>query len=205
MAHALPGVSASDIAEVIATITTLVDDGSAAPVRRAAERLIKTGLARHHLPVDASTVRAARQALCINLGRSVTPFAGAGELLASIKDAGLRCVVLSNTTFRDAEMYARDFAALGWDFFIDGCVTSVDIGCGKPDRRIFRAAIQEVGVDTRASAMIGNSEQADIVPAIDLGLRTVRVALEEPLPATSAADAVVDSLARARDVLLSWA
>jgi FMN phosphatase YigB (HAD superfamily) len=205
MKNALPGVSASDIAEVIATITTLVDEGSAAPVRRAAERLVKTGLARHRLPVDSATVRAARQALCTNLGRSVTPFAGAGELLAGIKSAGLTCVILSNTTFRDAEMYGRDFAALGWDGFIDGCITSVDVGCGKPDRRIFCAAIRAAAVDAHAVAMIGNSEDADIVPAIELGLRALRVALEDPLPATSVADAVTDSLTAARDVLLSWA
>jgi hypothetical protein len=53
--------------------------------------------------------------------------------------------------------------------------------------------------------MIGNSEANDIEPAIELGIRTIRVAIEEPLPTSSAAHAVVTTLDAALAIIDNWA
>jgi len=43
-----------------------------------------------------------------------------------------------------------------------------------------------------------------VVPAKRLGMRAIRVAIEEPKPASSEADAVTDSLEEAARVLRAW-
>ncbi len=49
--------------------------------------------------------------------------------------------------------------------------------------------------------MIGNSEDNDILPACSLGIRTLRVTIEEPAPAVSAASRIVGSLTEATRML----
>ena len=113
-------------------------------------------------------------------------------------------VVVSNTTFRDADDYADDFDALGWSGCIDAVITSLDVGHPKPDAQMFRAALDVLGVPPGAAAMVGNSEAADIAPAKALGIRTILVAIEDPVPAHTEADAVATSLAQALDIITAW-
>ena len=54
------------------------------------------------------------------------------------------------------------------------------------------------------TAMVGNSEAADIAPAKALGLRTILVAIEDPVPTHTEADALATSLAQALDIITSW-
>src|SRR5213594_1666022 len=103
----------------------------------------------------------------------------------------MRSVVLSNGVTRDAEMYMEDFKALGVVQYIDRVISSVDVGFLKPHSAIFEAALQAAGCRPDQSLMIGNSEANDIAPAHALGMRTIRVCIEEPPPLESAADAVV--------------
>jgi putative hydrolase of the HAD superfamily len=112
-------------------------------------------------------------------------------------------VILSNTTFRDAEVYARDFETLGWTRWIDACVTSVDAGCRKPDPTIFQMAIRAAGTSAKRCVMIGDSEEADILPATALGMRTIRIL--ENSGTGSAADAIANSLIEVLDTVRLWA
>jgi len=84
-------------------------------------------------------------------------------------------------------------------------VTSLDVGFRKPHPAMFEAGLREAGCATDACLMIGDSEVKDIQPAVGLGMRAIRVAIEAPRPASSAADAVVTSLSQARSVLTEWA
>ena len=52
-------------------------------------------------------------AMCIPAGQRVSPFPGARSLLAAIRDEGLRCVIVSNTVWRSAAAYRRDFEGFG--------------------------------------------------------------------------------------------
>lgn len=106
--------------------------------------------------------------------------------------------------FRDAEMYQRDFEALGWAAWVDGCVTSVDAGCRKPDQRIFELALEVAGSRPERCVMVGNSEYADIAPAVRMGMRAILVAIEDPPPLTTAAGACVTALDLTLDVLQKW-
>jgi putative hydrolase of the HAD superfamily len=196
--------------QAAASVIDAVGGQMAAPPAEAAEDggnaevVIARVLAERGFERDPVSVRRALRALCAPLAGNLSPFDGAAELLSGIRNLGLRCLVVSNTTFRDAEMYKRDFEAFGWDGWVDGYVTSVDAGCSKPDERIFRLALEMSGSPPQLCVMIGNSEQADVEPALRLGMRAIRVAIEEPAPAVTAADAWASELHQALCVLEDW-
>jgi FMN phosphatase YigB (HAD superfamily) len=136
---------------------------------------------------------------------SVELFPGAGELLETIYRLGLRCVVLSNVQVRGAAQYWRDFNDLDVAHLIDVIVTSLDVGFRNPHPAMFEVALRVASCAAAECLMIGNSEVKDIQPAVALGMRAIRVAIEEPRPATSAAQAVVTSLFQAGSILTEWA
>jgi FMN phosphatase YigB (HAD superfamily) len=137
---------------------------------------------------------AVRRALCVPfLGRHQL-LEGAADLVRCLGADGLALVVVSNTVFRDAACYWRDFADVGLDGFLAGIVTSVDVGWRKPHPAIFEAAVGVSGVPPERTAIVGNSECCDIIPGLKLGMTAVRVAIEEPPPVFSDADAVAVSL-----------
>jgi HAD superfamily hydrolase (TIGR01509 family) len=204
VARVIGGQSALGAEALIAAITERVDEGQAPDLDAPPQQVIGEALVQAGLPSDAPTIRAVRQALCADLGSQVSPLAGARELLEGIRRLGLRCVIVSNTMFRDAEVYDHDFRTLGWGGLIDGCVTSVDVGQRKPDRRMFDTAIEMAAVAPESCVMIGDSEDADIVPAVAMGMRAIRVTIEDPGPRDTEAQAIVSSLAEVLEVLRSW-
>jgi putative hydrolase of the HAD superfamily len=119
---------------------------------------------------------------------------GAAAMVQALRTDGVGLTVISNTVFRDADSYWQDFAAAGLGTCLSGIVTSVDVGWRKPHPAIFDAALDVTGVPASRTAIVGNSETSDIVPALDLGMIAILVAIEEPPPVYSAADAVVTSL-----------
>jgi len=147
---------------------------------------------------------AVRSAMCLPaLGRyDLLP--GARELLTTIKALGLPCVLVSNGIWRTGADYRKDFEDLGAADYIDAIISSVDLGFRKPHRVIFEAALAACGCQAPRCVMIGNSEEKDVEPALAMGMRTIRVAIEEPKPAASAAHAVVGSLYEVPDVLRVW-
>ncbi len=153
---------------------------------------------------DELDVVAVRRALCPPAVPGTRLFPGAAELLTSCRTYGLRCVIVSNVQVRGALEYWRDFTDLGIAHLIDAVVTSLDVGMRKPHRAIFEAAIREAGCEPSACVIVGNSEPNDIQPAIALGMRAIRVAIEEPPPASSAAHAVVTSLYNALGFFRRW-
>jgi FMN phosphatase YigB (HAD superfamily) len=146
-----------------------------------------------------------RRAMCTPVVRYVPLFAGAEELLRGIKSLGLTCVVVSNVQVRGAAEYWRDFSDYGFAQYVDAVVTSLEVGFRKPHPAMFETALRAAGCDARAGVMIGNSERNDIEPAVALGLRAIRVAIEEARPTATAAHAVCENLIEVRDILKQWA
>lgn len=149
-------------------------------------------------------VVAVRRALCVPAVPGIHLFPGATELLAGFRALGLRCVIVSNVQVRGALEYSRDFTDLGVAHLVDAIVTSLDIGFRKPHPAFFEAAIRAAGCEPASCVMIGNSEANDIEPAIALGMPAIRVAIEEPPPAASAAYAVVTSLDAVLGIVSRW-
>jgi FMN phosphatase YigB (HAD superfamily) len=114
-------------------------------------------------------------------------------------------VIVSNVEVRGALEYQRDFEDFGIAHLIDAIITSLEVGFRKPHHAIFAAALAEARCAPEECVMVGNSEEKDIQPAVERGMRAIRVAIEEPLPQSSAAHGVVTNLAAVSELLSRWA
>ncbi|MDP9234382.1 MAG: HAD family hydrolase [Actinomycetota bacterium] len=162
------------------------------------DRVVREALAQFEI-TDLDPVRI-RRAMRV----PVTPgilFEGAAALLKSIKNLGLRCVILSNTAWRDAVDYLADFEALDLADCIDGVVTSLDTHYRKPSREIFKIAMHVAGAEAGAIVTIGDSEERDIIPAVALGMKALLVSIEEAAPRATRATASATSLTEAKELL----
>ncbi|HEX2647023.1 MAG TPA: HAD family hydrolase [Candidatus Dormibacteraeota bacterium] len=160
----------------------------------AAEVLIAGCLQRQRLPTDRETIARLRRAMAIPIHDNFQPLPGALELLQAIRSMGLRSVIASNTYWRDAGSYWDDFRKLGMAEYIADIVTSVDAGHLKPHPAVFEMAMRRAGVTAERCVVIGNREENDITPARALGMRTILVHPDDPVPTQSRANAVAPDL-----------
>jgi FMN phosphatase YigB (HAD superfamily) len=167
--------------------------------------LIQRAAADVGLVADPPLALGIRRALAGNRYGRDRLFAGVPELLQTIRVMGCRCVILSNAIWRGAREYEDDFVALGLAEYVDAVVSSVDVGYRKPHPAIFEAALTAAGCSANACVMVGNSERNDVLPAVALGMRALRVAIEEAPPSATAAHGVATSLVEVSAVLRLWA
>jgi HAD superfamily hydrolase (TIGR01509 family) len=138
--------------------------------------------------------RTIRRAICLPASGHVELLPGAASLLSQLAAAKIRVVLVSNALWRDAVAYLTDFAAFGLAHTISAAISSVDVGYRKPHPAMFDAALTCAGAPAERCAVVGDSELNDIIPGRALGCMTVRVAIQEPVPAKSVAHHVVGSL-----------
>jgi putative hydrolase of the HAD superfamily len=184
------------INQLDAACATVPDGGRQPTTATIAEVVEQAGVA-----AELDDPMAVCEALSLPFARGHRLLPGAVGMVRRLHADGLRIVVISNTVFRNATSYWRDFADAGLDGCLAGIVTSLDVGWRKPHPAIFSAALDMLAIPAERAAIIGNSETSDVAPARALGMRTVRVAIEEPRPADSQADAVVTSLDDVADAL----
>lgn len=174
-------------------------------IRVEADELVTMCLDEHRVPLGPSTVAHVRRAMAIPIDDRFRPLPGALELLATIRALGLRCVIASNTYWRDAASYWDDFELLGMAPYVDAVVTSVDAGHLKPHPAVFEMSMRAARVTAQECVVIGNKEVNDIEPALAMGMRTILVYPDDPAPTSSRAHAVVPDLwecARALEAML---
>ena len=117
------------------------------------------------------------------------PAASAHEVLTELAASAPLALVSNHTTTAQLRKIAR----LELEPYLTAIVTSEEVGVEKPDARIFRAALDALGVDAPRAVMIGDDAAVDIAGARAVGLRTVLTT--EFGAATAPADVVVSSLA----------
>lgn len=151
--------------------------------------------------VHGVSAEAIRHAMCLPADTIIRVLPGASVLLEAIRRRGLRCVIVSNGVWRDEVDYWDDLRAFRLASWVDAVVSSVDTRWRKPHPRFFAAALEAASAPASACLLVGNSEAKDIVPADALGMRTVRVAVEEVRPPRSRAEFVCESLEEAATVV----
>jgi putative hydrolase of the HAD superfamily len=97
---------------------------------------------------------------------------GAAQGLAALRAGGRRTAVVSNFDRR----LPRILEGLGVAPALDACVLPSDVGCCKPDPRIFRAALARLGVRPEEAAFVGDDRERDLDAARAIGIRPVDVA-----------------------------
>ena len=137
-------------------------------VRRILERL---GGAAHDDDTGdlaARVVRALRDGVATQrLWSQVLP--GVPEALQTLRDAGFRLVVVSNSdgTIEDG------LASLGLRALLHGVVDSAVVGAEKPDPAIFRHALDLAGTDPDRTLHVGDLFSVDVLGARASGLHAV--------------------------------
>jgi putative hydrolase of the HAD superfamily len=93
------------------------------------------------------------------------------EVLAALRGRGLRLAVIANWDPRLLPLLGE----LGLAPFFDAVVTSAEVGAEKPDRRIFLAALERLGVEPAAALHVGDRQLEDVEGAMAAGMRGLRV------------------------------
>lgn len=102
----------------------------------------------------------------------IVPYAGAIETLTHFRQLGVRMALITNGEARNQR---RSVVTHQLEQYFHCIVIEGEFGCGKPDERVFRHALSEVGAEPADVWMVGDSLEADIAPAVALGMHAVWV------------------------------
>lgn len=91
---------------------------------------------------------------------------GASETMFLLKDAGVKLAVVSNFDTRLRKLL-KDLNVL--DLF-DAVIISSEVGYEKPDAKIFKAALDQIGVEAGKAVHVGDDQEADKVGASAVGI-----------------------------------
>ena len=125
--------------------------------------------------------------------------AGVEDSLRSVREAGYRVGLISNTGRTWGRFLRKVQAGLGIDSYFDVRVFSDEVRVRKPDPQIFEAALDGLGLDPSEVVHIGDDVDADVAGANDVGMGAVWFNIGFwPDARTERADAEIHD---ARDVL----
>ncbi len=119
--------------------------------------------------VDALALNAA-QLFRISSIEYLRLYEGVNEALAMLRARGYRLWLLSNA---QRAFTAYELRALDLNDQLDGICISSDYRCRKPDRRFFRALLDEQNLEPTRCLMIGNDLHTDIGGAKAAGIDTL--------------------------------
>jgi HAD superfamily hydrolase (TIGR01549 family) len=96
----------------------------------------------------------------------------------------------------------RVLSDAGFGGIITAIADSGRLGIYKPDTGIYKAALTMLGVEARATVMVGDSPDKDCAPARGLGMRTVWLRHANAISSAPAiADFTIDTLAELKELL----
>ncbi|RGP79432.1 had-superfamily subfamily variant 1 [Fusarium longipes] len=95
---------------------------------------------------------------------------GSIETLTRLRERGFSIAILTNGQIEDQSAKAK---AIGVHHLVDRIITSEEAGCPKPDRRIFRYAVDQLGGAFDKTYMVGDSPKYDIQGALDAHLTPI--------------------------------
>jgi putative hydrolase of the HAD superfamily len=127
---------------------------------------------------------------------AIVPFPGALEVLSRLKASGLRMALITNGA---SETQRRKIKRFGLETFFDSIFIEAEFGVGKPDERIFWAALHKLSVSASEAWMVGDDLNRDIVGAKRLGIFSIWVDVTgHGLPQSAAVqpDTIIQSISQ---------
>jgi len=135
--------------------------------------LDRLGVEMRQRPAMADLVK---RSFALEVGSWVL-FPGVQEMLEQVRSLGLKTGLLSNA--RSDWAVGEIVERLNLAKYFDAIVTSAAVGFRKPRPEPFQRILKLLDLDTSEVVMIGNSMEADIAGARPLGIRTIRVILDD--------------------------
>jgi putative hydrolase of the HAD superfamily len=131
--------------------------------------------------------------------RAISLVAGAVDILKAMKEGGLPLALLTNGASDTQRSKIERFKLAP---FFDCILIEGEFGTGKPDERVFRAALEKLNTPASAAWMVGDDLERDIAGAGRLGIGTIWVDWKRAgLPPASAVhpDYIINSLSQLPD------
>jgi putative hydrolase of the HAD superfamily len=119
------------------------------------------------------------KAILFDLGDTLVPVESEGKTMPHALDilkqlrSKFKLAVICNATTATLERVREILKDVGILDFFDAVVVSTDVGCSKPDERIFRIALEKLGVEPNEAIMVGNRISTDILGGNKTGMKTV--------------------------------
>jgi len=110
---------------------------------------------------------------------AIEPYPGAIETLEALRARGIAMALITNGEARNQRRSVERFAL---ERYFDCIVIEGEFGVGKPDERVFRHALSATDSDPARAWMVGDNLEADIAPAVRLGLHAVWVSGDGAAP-----------------------
>jgi putative hydrolase of the HAD superfamily len=104
------------------------------------------------------------------------------EVLTELKRRGYKLGIITNTVTSREEHVRMALRKINIEKYFDIVVTSVDVGCNKPDEKIFLTALKALGVKPEDAVMVGNRVSADILGGNRMGMKTILLKWNERYP-----------------------
>ena len=124
----------------------------------------------------------------------VVALPGARNTLRQLRNAGVKLGLVCDTGLTPGRVVRKHLDRLGLLELLDSLAFSDEVGVPKPDPRIFRAALEPLGVEPGRAVHVGDLRAQDVAGARRLGMSTVRLrAHHDDRTAAADADLVVDS------------
>lgn len=144
------------------------DERSLASLRLRCAEVLRAGLA----PAPGlDTISSGAMAEALMAALRFRAFPDAAPLLEAARRAGLRVVVVSNWDVSLPEVLERTGLG-GW---LDGVVTSAEVGERKPARRVFERALTVAGCAPGQALHVGDSPVEDIEGARSAGVEAILI------------------------------
>ncbi len=105
-------------------------------------------------------------------------FADAPRALADLRVLGMRLIVVSNWDVSLPDVLRR----VGLTEWLDGVVTSAEVGVGKPDPAPFERGLALAGVSAERALHVGDSPHEDVQGARAAGVEPVLISRSVPAP-----------------------
>jgi len=102
--------------------------------------------------------------------RGIQPFPGAIETLRWLRESGCRLALLTNGS---AEGQRSKVTRFQLESLFDAILIEGEQGFGKPDPRIYRFALEKLGVGAAETAMVGDSLECDVGGPQQVGIRGI--------------------------------
>ncbi|WP_435171455.1 HAD family hydrolase [Paenibacillus glycanilyticus] len=120
--------------------------------------------------MDSSLLAVMLEDLNCNFSKHAIGYPGLAEMLIGLKKAAFKLGMITN----GRAFYQRDkIRALGIEDYFDDIVISEAVGLRKPDPAIFQLSLSNLNVSAAEAVFVGDNMKKDMIPAKELGMRTV--------------------------------
>ena len=158
--------------------------------------------ARQNLKGDLETIKYFGLKLTPWHSEDETPYPDAEDILIYLRGKGYKIGVIANQPIGTAGRL-EEYGLLR---YVDVVAASAELGVAKPDKIIFNKALEMAGCTANESVMIGDRLDNDIIPAKELGMKTIWIrqgfaVYQNPHLSDEQPDYTVDNLLELKKIL----